>query len=123
MFETKRHAPLPDAWIDAIFARLTLLYGTNFLRLWASLDMTAVKAHWADELSGFQRHPEAIRYALEMVDPDCPPNVRQFRRLCLCAPAPKLAPLPPPHAALSEEIKDALVRLRAELLLALRERT
>ena len=74
--------PLPAAWIDALFTRLTTRYGTAFQRTYADMDIAVIKADWAIALN---RIPgEAIKGALENL-PDKPPHAGQFRKLCLDA--------------------------------------
>lgn len=92
---------LPDAWVDRIFERLTLTYGRQFLSRWEGLDLLAVKADWAQHLSGFQQNPDAIRYGLDHLPADQPPTVVQFAAVCrryAPAAAPQLpAPKPTPE--------------------------
>lgn len=75
-------------FIEALFDRLTLRYGHAFLARWRDLNLQAVKADWARELSSYAERPEAIDYALALVDPAEPPTAAQFRDLCSTAPAP-----------------------------------
>lgn len=100
-----KRPPLPDAWVERLFARLTVVYGHAFLGRWAGLDLTAVKASWAEELSGFADHPEALQLGLESLPAGDPPTVLAFRDLCRPAlrderqaappalPAPKADPV------------------------------
>lgn len=78
------HSALPDNWIDALFARLTGLYGNRFTNMWASIDPKLVRNTWATELAGVK--PASIRYALEHLPDEFPPTALQFRKLCLMAP-------------------------------------
>lgn len=89
--------PLPKPWVDRIFEKLTLVYGHAFLARWRDLDMDAVKADWAQELDGFDAHPESIGYALRYL-PEKPPSVVEFRALCRRAPLPSLPRLDSPCA-------------------------
>ncbi len=73
-------------WVETIFARLSTRYGAAFLRQYEGADPEAVKADWADVLGGFDGNAEAIRYALENLPADKPPNAGQFRILCNGAP-------------------------------------
>lgn len=101
---------LPSAWVDRVFSKLTVAYGHRFLGLYSGIDIDAVKADWAEELTGFQQSPEAIRYALEHLPSDSPPNVFQFRDLCRKAPqyAPKALPAPPIDPTMARVVKGAL---------------
>lgn len=89
---------LPLLWVDRIFAKLTLVYGQQFLNRWRDLDMDAVKFDWANELDGFENHPTAIAFALQNIDPEKPPTVMMFRAVANRAPAADLPSLPAPKA-------------------------
>lgn len=94
---------LPDSWIDALFARLTLRYGAAFARQWPDVAIHAVKADWRAVLARLSG--EAIAYGLQNLPADRPPNALQFRALCNGGPRSdaKLLALsapvvpPPPH--------------------------
>lgn len=75
---------MPESWVDELWARLTLRYGASFLRQYAELDLKAVKADWAQVLSGFNR--AAIRYGLDHLPADKAPNALQFRAICNAGP-------------------------------------
>lgn len=74
--------PLPDAWVDQLFAKLTVRYGASFLRQYAGLDVNEVKADWAQVLAPFSQSKDALRHGLEHIPADKPPNALQFRDLC-----------------------------------------
>lgn len=99
---------LPPAWVERLFGHLAVRYGSRWLLMWEGIDMLAVKADWAQELAGFQNHPQALRHALETLPPDSPPNAAQFRALCLRAPEPAAKQLPPPSTN-----RDAVERILA----------
>jgi hypothetical protein len=80
---------LPDAWIERIFDKLTLVYGHQFLSRWDGLSLEKVKANWAAELSRFQQNPNALGYALENLPPGKAPTVLEFRALCNSPQAPR----------------------------------
>lgn len=90
---------LPSEWIDRIFARLAVRYGSAWLTKWNGIDIAAVKADWAEELGGFSANPDAIKYALEHLPLDSPPTVLQFRALCIGRPDPNTKALPAPKAS------------------------
>lgn len=83
---------LPNNWVDRIFAKLTLVYGTDFTRRWEGLNVDDVKADWARELAMYQQAPASITYALENLPENKPPNVLQFRALCRAAPNRPVTP-------------------------------
>lgn len=98
---------LPSAWIDRIFERLELTYGHRFLSQWPAMAPDRVKAHWAEELDGMERHADAIGWALKHLPPDEPVNVLQFIALCRRAPAKPQPSLPAP-AANPERVQRAI---------------
>lgn len=102
---------LPAAWVDRLFAKLTLTYGQRFLGLYAGLDLQAVKDDWGATLAVFAQNPDAIRHGIENLPCDQPPNALQFRDICRRRPdaAPKALPAP---QADPERIGEALARLK-----------
>ncbi len=101
--------PLPSAWVDRIFAKLTVAYGAEFLRRWEGLDMAVVKAEWGVELGGVSG--EAIAHALQHLPQDRSPTVMAFRALARSAPLPSAAALPAP-ASNPEVMREALRGVR-----------
>jgi hypothetical protein len=86
-------------FVEALFHRLTLRYGRAFLARWEDVPVDEVKADWARELACYAERPEAIEYALALVDPAEPPTAAQFRDLCSTAPAPAFRARPEPKQA------------------------
>lgn len=105
--------PLPSAWVDRIFAKLMLSYGRVFLAQYEGMDIDMVKADWAHELSGFSDKPEAIKYGLENLPPDRPPNVLQFRAICRKVPAPVYKALPSPKAD-PERVRKLIAEIKSK---------
>lgn len=107
--------PLPDAWVESLFARLAVRYGAAWLRQWDGVDIAAVKADWAEVLSGIS--PEAIKHALECLPIDRPPTVGQFRLLCVNRPVDcvRQLPAPKPTPERRAAVAAALRGLRARL--------
>lgn len=99
---------LPTRWVDELFGRLSLRYGAAFLAQYRDLDIAAVKADWADVLDGFERFPEAIKHALDVLPADRPPNALQFRDACRRAPRAAVAALPAPK--LAPEVAEQLLQ-------------
>lgn len=87
---------LPEAWVDRIFDKLTLVYGHQFLSRWDGIELTTVKADWGHELRGFAQNPGAISYGLEHLPPAKPPTVLEFRAICNSPQSPR----PEPYLAL-----------------------
>ncbi len=107
---------LSQRWIDEIFTRLTVRYGSGFLARWTSVgaDLDAVKADWARELAGFEHWPEAIGYALENLDDGAAPTVAAFRTIALRAPKPKRPALPEPVGD-PDRFRREIERLRTNM--------
>lgn len=75
--------PLPILWITKIFERFNAVYGPALMRgTWGDEDLTEVWQVWADDLKTFRDHPGAIKYALENLPADYPPNLIQFKEIC-----------------------------------------
>lgn len=87
---------LDARYVERIFTRMLVRYGTAWTRMWEGVEPEAVKADWADQLSGFERNPDALKYALEHLPAERPPTVAQFKELCIRAPGPAYKALPPP---------------------------
>lgn len=108
---------LPTTWVDKIFDKLTLTYGQQFLRRWQDIDLNAVKSDWAHELSGYERFPKAIAYALQHLPVDKPPTVLEFRAMARRTPADEAPRLEAPKA------DPSLIAAELEKLAPLRELT
>ena len=104
---------LPEHWINRIFEKLTLTYGRDFVNRWESvgLPIEDVKSDWAHELAWYEKSPEGIKYALENLPKDKPPNVLQFRDLCRSSPVVACLQLPEPPVNL-EKRDAALAKLK-----------
>jgi hypothetical protein len=107
---------LPHAWIDELFARLSVRYGAAFLRQWPDADIAVIKADWARALSGLSG--DAIKAGLDSL-PDRPPLLAgQFRRLALDAlpgeERRQWAALPAPKVEIPESVRKRLARLRSQ---------
>lgn len=100
---------LPTAWTDKIFAKLSLVYGRDFVGRWEGIALADVKTDWGHELAGFVGHPEAIAFALANLPPK-PPTVVEFRALARRAPLPDVPRLEAPKAD-PERIARELARL------------
>jgi hypothetical protein len=75
---------LPSDWVDLLFGKLALSYGSAWLLQWEGFNMAEVKAEWAKELGGFKDTPSRITVGLQNL-PDKPPSAAHFRRLCSTA--------------------------------------
>ena len=102
---------LPSNWVDRIFTKLTLIYGRSFISRYEGIDLLAVKADWALELSRFSNSPESIAFALSNLPKDYPPNVLQFKDLCKSSP-PKATVIKALPVCDSEKVKALIADLR-----------
>jgi hypothetical protein len=105
---------LPEHWIEKIFERMSLTYGSRFTSMWAAVDADKLKAHWARELGGFADVPEVIGHALDHMPDDRPPTLPEFRKLCCNAPRKPLPLLPAPKAD-PERVSALVASLKAKL--------
>lgn len=111
---------LPISSVEEIFARMSVTYGSAWAQMWIGIDPEEVKREWADTLSAFASRPEAIHHALAHLPVDRPPNVLQFKVICMHAPrsdAPELPGLlaPKPDISRLHSVFQRLRELRVEL--------
>lgn len=106
---------LPKEWIEKIFERMSLHYGSRFTSMWAGVDAEKLKAHWAHELAGLVNCPEVIGHALDHMPDERPPTLGEFRRLCHNAPRKPVPLLPAPKAD-PDRVKALLVGLKERLM-------
>jgi hypothetical protein len=78
---------LPAAWVDRLFERLFMIYGTDKMQgLWRGQEMADVKACWAVELAGYNGDELRAGFAaLHRDHPEWPPTLYQFADLCKAA--------------------------------------
>lgn len=113
---------LPSAWIDQIFATMAVSYGSDWFMKWEGIEEAALRAKWATDLGAYINRGDAIKFALDHLPVDKPPNSLQFRVICMGAPRPDEAPQPQlpsmsPVKADISRLKSAMERykeLRAE---------
>lgn len=104
--------------VDLIFTKCALVYGRDFLARWQGLDLNEVKADWAHELGPLLGNHQAIRHALTHLPIDKPPNVFQFRALCIARPIEGRLALarPAPTDDEKEKFREAMARTRDKLM-------
>jgi hypothetical protein len=90
--------PLPREWIERLFKRLSLEYGSRFTNMWSSNDPEDMIDFWAGELACFYDNKAAIQYGVEHLPETFPPTAAEFRRLCLGNSDRPKALLPEPLA-------------------------
>jgi hypothetical protein len=97
---------LPLEWVDKLFQKLAVVYGSEFLRKYQGIDAAAIKQEWATELGVFAHRPDAIRFALAHLPSDKCPSMLQFRDLCRQAPRPNTTALPEPKPSVQVVDKE-----------------
>lgn len=110
-----KHLPLP--WVDRIFEKLTLVYGSEFVNRWKSIGVPIekVKEDWALELAGFHDQPDSIAHALQHLPPDRAPTALQFRDMCRKAPPKQSPALTYAGSPMPPEIREKLKSLTNQL--------
>lgn len=98
---------LPLDYVEAIFTKLSLVYGRSFLDRWAGIDMERVKADWGHELAGLERSPKSIAHALQNLPADKPPTVLEFRKIAWSMPAADMPAIE--HTPASKRVIDKLL--------------
>jgi hypothetical protein len=73
--------PIPQSWIDALFAKMSSLYGNKFSDMWRDSNMQAVKSVWSEELGKLSRD-EIARGANALITQEWPPTLPQFIKMC-----------------------------------------
>lgn len=73
--------PVPDHWIDALFAKMSSYYGNKFADMWRDSSMQAIKGIWAQELLKLSRE-DFTRGANALLAQEWPPTLPQFIKLC-----------------------------------------
>ena len=89
---------LPSTWTDKIFMKLTLIYGRDFTGRWEGMNICDIKTDWSHELSGYDKRPQAIAWALQNLPEGKPPTVLEFRKLCNTLPQEATVFIEPPKA-------------------------
>lgn len=102
-------------WVEGIFSKLVLVYGSRFQQQWAQLPAAMVKADWAHELDGITS--VQLNHALHNLPADFPPNVLQFKALCReHRPEPMRASIPMDRRApMQPRVKEKLAALLASI--------
>lgn len=85
MPSTELRNALPDAWVDKLFMRFSVLYGKHWADMWDGVPMADVKDAWASELAGVRA--EQIAAALKQIG-KFPPTLPEFVAFCKPPPVP-----------------------------------
>ena len=89
---------LPSNWTEAIFSKLTLIYGRDFTGRWEGMNICDIKTDWSHELDGYDKRPKSIAWALDNLPQSKPPTVLEFRKLCNTMPQEATLLLPEPKS-------------------------
>ena len=73
--------PIPEKWIDALFAKMSTYYGNKFADMWRDGNMQAIKAVWFEECVKLSRE-DFTRGANALMAQEWPPTLPQFIKLC-----------------------------------------
>ena len=73
--------PIPISWVEKLFERMSLLYGTHFADKWKGHDPELIKRLWAEEL-GYLTRQELAFGASKLSTLEWPPSLPQFLKLC-----------------------------------------
>ena len=73
--------PIPEKWVDALFAKMSAYYGNKFADMWRDSNMQSVKAVWHQELSKLTRDEFAAGANALSTQEWCP-TLPQFIKLC-----------------------------------------
>lgn len=107
---------------EKVLSKLALTYGVRFNDVYAGMEPEMVRRNWAKELDGMSE--DAIRYACNNLPERYPPNVLEFRRLCmsrrteatrLALPAPRPQGMPPDVRAAIERLNRGNSRAMDQL--------
>lgn len=73
---------LPDNWVEKLFTKFSLFYGTKFTAMWNGIDAEMVKRQWSESLAGITG--EQLSAALQAMETQCPypPTLPEFKILC-----------------------------------------
>jgi len=105
---------LPDAWIDRLFQRFSLMYGKEWAEKWSGLPLDQVKAAWSQDLAFASA--DQLRLALDhcKANNKFPPSSPEFVGLCKqfrVQGSPLLA-LVEPRGEMPAKVRDMLAKLR-----------
>lgn len=81
---------IPLAWVESLFARMSLTYGAKFADQWKNIDPMALKKHWAEALGKYA--PAELKRGVDALKTrDWPPTLPEFEKLCRPAVDPTTA--------------------------------
>lgn len=72
---------LPSAWIDRLWQRFIVMYGSKFADMWRDLPVDEVKQAWGEDLAGYTA--DELKRGLEWCKTQSwPPTLPQFMTAC-----------------------------------------
>lgn len=72
---------IPRNWVESLFERMLMTYGSKFADQWRGVDPAGLKRHWAEKLG--ELTPEQMKHGVNRLDTlDWPPTLPQFVKLC-----------------------------------------
>lgn len=84
MSQLPKNQPLPNEWVERLFARFTMYFGVQKVgAMWAGVDDAEVKAEWAAQLGRFP--VPTLRAAMQAVvdsGKEWPPTLPEFVAIC-----------------------------------------
>jgi hypothetical protein len=73
--------PLPLDWVKAIYRKLTMLWGDQFIKKWEAIPFEELMVAWSEELAGYT--PEELKTGLaDCKDRSFPVSLPEFMQLC-----------------------------------------
>ncbi len=105
--------PTFPPWVDWVFSRMAVRYGSAWANKWEGLPMADVKRDWQRQLWRVaENNPDGLKHALEHL-PEFPPTCDVILRLCLQY-TPKYKALPAPASKPNAQFAaEVLARLKA----------
>ena len=93
--------PLPLAWVEAIYRKLTMFWGDAFVRKWEAIPYDELMVAWSEELAGYT--PEELKRGLAACkNRNFPVSFPEFVNLC--------RPVLTPEEALAEAVAQSQMR-------------
>lgn len=72
---------IPRNWVESLFERMLMAYGSKFADQWRGVDPESLKRHWAEKLGTLTG--EQLKTGVGKLDTlDWPPSLPQFIKLC-----------------------------------------
>jgi hypothetical protein len=106
----------PRVWVEALFKRFAVMYGSKWTAMWADVPMGDVLDGWQDDLRGI--NGDQIKRALEHCKSHCPfpPTLPEFVGICrqFRVQPQNVRYLPAPRGEIPEHVRATIAKLRAK---------